>query len=272
MNYALVILAGGQSTRMGSLSRIITKSAVPIFNTTLIKRQIEQAVNAGIENIIISTNKTLYTQIKILVSDFNNVKVISNPLHKKGSMNALLKIMEMNKKIDRVIMSLADIYFIENPFYKIIKLLNSKKTILFAAKPFDNLELSRGGVIFPIKGYVMDIIEKPIPLNIKGYRWTGLAIFNSCIRTELRSFLKLHPGLAEEDFFQALKNKEEIKINLTSDFINVNTPSQMFLASIYQVIEATSGKGFEIKLLQQSAEYFRTEILKKNKALSFDFE
>lgn len=210
----LIILAGGQAKRMGKSLVGVAKCSLPIFNTSLLSRQINQAKDVGYKNIIISTNKTYFLSIKRQFKNFKFVRVVSNPKHKYGSLAALLKIIDDNK-IKRVIMSFADIFFLENPFGVVSKYLYKKETFLFAAKAFNKKELGCGGIIWADSGRrVTKIFKTPIVRNLNGFRWSGLAIFDANIKKNLEIFLKRNHLPVEEDFFSYLmRNGESVKVD-----------------------------------------------------------
>jgi len=260
----LVILAGGQALRMGKCAIGVAKCSLPIYNTSLLLRQIRQATGAGYRRIIVSTNKIFYPNLKKQLEDFKFVHVFSNINHKCGSLAALLRVIEKTKS-HRMIMSLADIFFLKNPFDVVSKYLNKKEIFLFVAKAFDKRELGRGGIVWSnSKKKVIRIFEPAIPQNPSGFRWSGLVIFDTAPKKNLRIFLKKNYLAPEENFFSYLLTSEEsIKIDFVSDFLNVNTPQQLLLASLYQAAEDADADPLLQKTLLSAAINLRKSLLRE---------
>src|SRR3989344_5081767 len=86
----LIILAGGKSTRLGAIGELIPKSLLPIYEISLLEKQIEEAFSAGIERVIISTHPIFESIITKLIKHKNyGVSIISNALHAYSSFAAL---------------------------------------------------------------------------------------------------------------------------------------------------------------------------------------
>jgi len=186
--------------------------------------------------IVVSTNPKDYALVQRTLEQANvKSKVLRNTRHSKGSLAALeFALGEVSS--EHVLMSFADIYFFENPFKSFCGL--SKHT-LGISKAFDKKELSLGGIVFVNKNYVERIIEKPIKNN-KGYRWNGLALFSRSDVTNLSEFLKASPSNPREgDFFEYLRKDKKVNFSFLecSDFINVNRPENLMVASLYRFSE-----------------------------------
>lgn len=267
MKSLLVILTGGQATRMKIHGKCLAKCILPVGNTTLLRRQLYQARQAGIDEIIVSTNKLFYDQVKESVSHLNKIKVVLNPFHKDGSMAALLHIIKSCSAEHKIFMSFGDIYFMDNPFINIKEKTDVNGVFLAISKPFNRLELSRGGIVFVKSGIVSRIVEKPLARNQQGYRWTGIAALDHFGCLELKRYLEVNKNFPEENFFESLRKLISIKVVVTNDFLNVNNLSQLFIATLYQVAESIKNKKLSRDLIILSNS-IRKKLLKDHSILS----
>ena len=252
----LVILAGGESTRFRDVGFITPKFLLPVYNTHLLNRQIEQARYAGVKRIIVSTHPDFFSKIAILSSKI--VDVVSNQHHDKGAFAALANIISGKKLKESIFCSLADIYFIDNPF---VKLGHITETTLFFAKPLYEQELAAGGIGFIDDGIVKKIVKPPIPNNSHGLRWNGLNVINRKSQNILIGYIdKIHEEFPPEDFFSyLLSSGEMIKCQNSVDFVNNNTVNDLFLSGLYNF--ADSLISFEKNRVISIAEIFRKKLL-----------
>lgn len=236
----LIILAGGEGTRMQPVSLITPKPLLSTFDEPLLIRQIRHAKKAGISKVLVSTNPKDFEQIKKTLSYFNlKAHIIKNPKHAQGSLPALSYSLN-TISTSKVLMSFADIYFMSNPFSKF---KNESRYRIGISKAFDPKELSLGGIIFTKGKFVEKIVEKPIVNNIKGHRWNGLVLFKKSDQITLDKFLKSNrPDSPEGDFFEYLRTDKNIIFSTTEglDFININRPENLMTASIYRYSEVSN--------------------------------
>lgn len=256
---ALVILAGGQGNRMGFLSNLAPKPMLHVLDESLLIRQIKQAQAAGLKNIVVTTRKKYYKKIESELKIAKlEVTLIQNPKHKLGSLPALLYILD-KIKIDNIIMSFADIYFIENPFRTFLKNIGSQKMCFMGiSNVFHKKDLSNGGIIFlDNNNNVVKIIEKPSNMNNKGLRWNGLAFFDRRNKLYLKKFLDTNSLESPEgDFFEYVRRLgTELKGILCSDFININEPQDLIVASLYRIGEVSNDSS-KIKIAKRLREKF----------------
>ncbi len=241
-DFTLIILAGGDGTRMRPASLITPKPLLATYDEPLLIRQARQANEAGISKILISTNPKDYTYLKQTLSLYGvKAKVLENEKHKEGSLPALNFAIE-KALTPKILMSFADIYFFNNPFPKFMSI---NKHSLGISKAFDKRELSFGGIVFVEESVIQKIVEMPIKNNTKGYRWNGLAFFDQIDRSVLKEFLKDNRlDSPEEDFFEYLRTKKKIDFSgiECSDFINVNRADSLLVAAIYRLSEVKKDK------------------------------
>ncbi len=259
----MVLLAGGDGSRMKQKSRVIPKPLLPVFDESLLRRHVLHAIDAGIREIVISTKpewKGLFLEHLSVAQLDKKVKVYSNPQHKNGSLPALLYILEHTKS-KMIVMSLADIFSFDNPYTSFVNLQNNY-CFFGMSDHFDKVQLSHGGVIFTKDGMVRAIKEKPDLDNHNGYLWNGVSYFPSKLKTELELYLKKHPmNSPEGDFFEFWRRKGgNIKYKKCSDFINVNKLEDLLIASVYRLAETKSDTS-----VLRIADELRTNLLLKNK-------
>ncbi len=243
-DFTLIILAGGDGTRMRPANLITPKPLLAIYDEPLLIRQIRQANEAGISKILVSTNLRDHTHIKQILSLYDiKAKVLENKKHKEGSLPALNFAIEKTST-PKILMSFADIYFFNNPFPKFISI---NKHSLGISKAFNERELSFGGIVSVKESVIQKIVEMPIKNNTKGYRWNGLALFDHIDRSSLKEFLKDNKSNSPEgNFFEYLRTEKKIDFSgiECSDFINVNDADNLLVAAIYRLSEIEKDKRF----------------------------
>lgn len=258
-NITLIILAGGEGNRMRPLTDLTPKPILHVLDESLLIRQIKQAQATGLKNIVITTQKKYYKNIENELKTAKlKVALIQNPKHKLGSLPALLYV--LNKiGTDKIIMSFSDLYFIENPFLTFLKKISTQKVCLMGVSNiFHKKDLSNGGLIFlDNNSNVVKIIEKPLKINNKGLRWNGLVFFDRRNKLYLKKFLDTNNLESPEgDFFEYMRKLGiGFKGILCSDFININEPQDLIVASLYRIGEANNDSN-KVKIAKQLREYF----------------
>src|SRR5262249_49384058 len=85
---------------------------------------------------------------------------------------------------------------------------------------------------------ICSILETPIEGNAEGVRWSGLAVFNRGVVSDLKEFVARAAASPIGDFFEHYRAEGNgLRAFRVPDFINVNTPDDMFLASMYRATE-----------------------------------
>ena len=261
MIQTLIILAGGKSARFGTIGELIPKSLLPIYETSLLEKQIEEAFAAGIERVIISTHPTFKSKItKLIKHKDRGVIIVSNALHAYSSFAALAYVIREMSISEPIFVSLADIYFLSNPFNNTIA-MNENKTCLFLAEPFHKNELMRGGIAFVENGGITKIVAKPMSVNGQGLRWSGLCSITYEHQKLLFDYTNGRTDeFPPEDFFSYLLDKgEEVLWCRTTDFINNNTSKEILLSSLYNLAEHLTDPGSS--QIREAANIFRKQIL-----------
>lgn len=245
MDVTLLILAGGGSTRFGLLNTILPKSALPVYDECTLARNVRQARAAGFKEIVVSTRASFRKPISDLLEAAEltvpegSVKVLTNRHHRYGALPALLHLLN-NVEAPRVVLCLSDIFFINDPYQHLYDYSHSDDNYLATAEPFDPHELSKGGIVIcDAEQRIQSVLEAPIDGNTKGTRWSGLAVFGRDIKSHLEEFVAGHSGPSPiGDFFEDYRAQgNELRAFKVPDFINVNTPDDVFLASMYRAME-----------------------------------
>ena len=252
----LIILAGGKSTRMGKIGDFVPKSLLPICDTSLLIKQINQAIEAKINNIYISTHPRFEEIIKKCTSYISGVEVFSNNSHDISSYSALASVIDNFQFKESILISLADIYFITNPFV-FVTTIKENSSSLFVSKPYCISELEKGGIVFTEKDMATRIFAPSFPGNKKGFRWSGLVSLNIDDQNLLKSYSKeKKKEFPEEDFFSYLIGiNRNVSVSETSDFINNNSAKEIIISSLYELLSRCSDKGK--KQIQQTIKFLR---------------
>lgn len=245
MKVTLIILAGGKATRMKQIGSITPKSLLNVFDQPLIIRQVIQASEQNINNIIISTRPELQKQFKKVVELYvypNGVKpqVLANKNHNVSSLHALLFVLEKVKE-GMIILSFGDMFFYTNPFKKIsLENRHNCLNLCFSQSDF-NEELKLGGNLKIVSGLrASHITYLPVKDKNTYVRWNGLASLDATtFYKELKIFITKSSEInAEEDFFQYLIDKGIKSRGIScKSFINVNSVDELLSASLIRYSE-----------------------------------
>lgn len=235
----LVVLAGGRSTRFGEIGAMIPKSLLPINDTTLLQRQVSQAHSSGIKEVIVSTRPEFSSTMQKLLSD-ELAEVFANERHEISSFAALAHVIHEKKFKDTIVVSLADIYFVSNPFNG-VKI--QEETCLCLSEPHLEGELSGGGIGFVSGDELEKIIAEPLLNNQRGLRWNGISTLIPVHQKMLLDYVENSDReFPEEDFFAYLLEKgEKVTYEKSVDFINNNSQRDLFLSGLYNLSESFSG-------------------------------
>jgi GTP:adenosylcobinamide-phosphate guanylyltransferase len=255
----LIILSGGLSRRMGSVGQRVPKSILPLHNTCLLSRQVAQAVQAGVARIFISTLPHFKLQIeeaiKTELRDGSQFEVLANPHHRSGIIAGLVGAINASKSREDFLISLADIFYLEDPFRVDF---DASVTTLFGAPAFQESELERGGVVFTKAKVVSGLAAAPILGNKLGLRWSGLSYLAA---EDQKALFKFGNGCAPDEplesfFLYLLSLRRKIHFELISDFINNNSVEQFAVSLLYQLADLHPN----VAAYAKAAEHLRSEL------------
>lgn len=269
----VVILAGGQGARMGRLKQFSAKATLPAYDRPLLVRLFDQALSAGCTEILVTTSPTHFCQIEGLVKNYrdlkpaatyrpvDNIRLIRNPAHSVGSLQALSVALEQ-VTTDLCMMCLGDIYFRGNPFSLLVDSVARGEIFLIVTDATIPEEASVGGLVYSTGLVVEAIVERPQPATGTGTRWSGIALFNKEIQSDLKNFLKVAPSRApEEEFFAFCLNQgRQVRAVFGPDFINVNSPEHLLLAALYTFSEVYETDDEMYHLFANTACQFRRKL------------
>ena len=204
INTEVIIMAGGEGTRLRPLTNILPKPLIPLNNKTVIESIIEHFTNFNINKFIISINYKS-DLIKSFLRSFN--QVISLNLFKKkkplGTAGSLGYIDPAQKKDYIVTNCDTLIDFDCADFFDFHKKNKNDITILVSSKQF---KVPYGVCKINRKGNLIDISEKPSEHYLVN---TGIYIVNNSIL----KFVKKEKYLDFDELIMiAKKNKKKISI------------------------------------------------------------
>lgn len=234
-----VILAAGQGTRMGPLTRNTPKVMLPIANKPLLLHVIESARDAGIREFIIVTG---YGEkiIKEYFKDGSSLDVSIEYVHQKEQMGTADAVDSARGMVgDRFIVLNGDIIASSS---HIKKLTESGSDAIITVRHVDNP--SEYGVLEVQDGHVLRIIEKPLnpPTNLAN---AGIYVFPSAIFDAIgRTPLSVRKEYEITDSLQMLidKGMDVGFLTLSDKWMDIGRPwdlldaNEYFLSSLHPAI------------------------------------
>ncbi|KKP70332.1 hypothetical protein A2X44_01310 [candidate division CPR3 bacterium GWF2_35_18] len=159
-----VILAGGMATRLRPLTWVTNKHLLPIYNKPMIFYPLESLVQAGIKEILITTNPEHVGQFITLLKKIDNFgvkisyEVQDNP---KGGIAQAIGLSKSFADNEKIVVILGDNIFSYNLSKAVVDFDRQKKGAKVVAKRMPT-ECKHYGVIeLDKKGKVISIEEKP---------------------------------------------------------------------------------------------------------------
>jgi molybdopterin-guanine dinucleotide biosynthesis protein A len=266
---SLFILAGGSSSRFGSAGKAFPKFAFVVYDEPIIIRNLRQALAAGFPKVVVSCRPSqVNLLVRIICSSLSgleqeSIEVLPNRSHETGPLPALLTAIESAEQTPLAV-SLGDIYFFENPFLFLRDGTRKPSITLGVSDLYDNRELSLGGIVVCEDEYVTSIKESRAAGIAYGLKWTGISMLCGESKLLLQRFLSLNPDCSPiGDFFEYCRSEGKLVTAVKiSDFINVNTSHDLFVASLYRAMELNNN--FEVfERLHQTAQLMRTQNIKR---------
>ena len=264
------ILCGGAGRRMGSLARGRPKALLPAFDKPLLWRQVEQLGVAGFEQIEVVTTPTLAPQIRDSLDRLDGslttktrLRVRSCESQARGVLWGALAVLEA-ATTEKVLLCLGDIFFLSNPFLSIRSHLEADHDCLSAAPLMNEFEMDIGGLVLQHHGLVQSVVEQPSREILgKPLRWSGVFMVDRrSARTDLEVFLgSAQPDARPGDFLDYRCRQGVVsRVVDCPDFVNVNTPDELLLASLYARIESASDNNESTRALEGAAQAVRHAI------------
>jgi len=263
---------------MGPLAAIQPKTLLPAYDEPLLWRQIEQLRDAGCTPIVVSTTPRFELQIR-QEAEFRSrsigaeswLEVLGCKHQENGLLMGLRSIFE-SESAERVLLCLGDIFFRSNPFVPMRPHLEADYDCISAAPVTIPEERGRGGLILHRGDRVDRVIEEPKGETLDdALRWSGLALVNrQRALVGLESFLAIAPADAPPGDFLDFQCRNGVVSRLVEspDFVNVNSPDDLLLASLYARLEREAGQSSLSKELSRIARSFRHELASRSRRRS----
>ena len=275
------IFCGGESLRLGRLGGAQAKTLLVAREMPLLWRLIDHLTAAGFSRIVAATTPRLEPQIAASVEDYvrtssseTGIEVVSTPEQQRGLIFGMARLLE-TWTAERCLVCLGDMFFLGNPFPSFRRHLEAEYDCLGVAPATIDEERGLGGLIYEQGDEVLSIVERPAG-TIPGtpLRWSGTALFSRGPALEAMEVFAADSGddRPPGDFFDFQRQRgREVRCVWGPDFVNVNSPDQLLLASLYAGLEADSagkdgledGRGSLSKSLSDAAEALRRDIARR---------
>ncbi len=249
----VAIFCGGDNLRFGRLAGIQAKSLLVTHDTPLLWRLIDQVRAAGFSQIVASTTPCMERQIGDSIEHYvrtssadARIQVVASPEQQRGVVFGLRQVLAV-WSTERCLTCLGDIFFLANPFPSLRAHVEAEYDCLGVAPAVFEEELKLGGIVYREENRIRSILERPISVVTgRPLRWSGVALFHR--RQALVDLELFATGLPDDpppgDFFefQRLRGRD-LRCVPGPDFVNVNTPDHLLLASLYARLEADADRG-----------------------------
>ncbi|MEY9748888.1 NDP-sugar pyrophosphorylase family protein [Bradyrhizobium japonicum] len=250
-----LVLAGGAGTRIGGVGQYLPKGLLPVSqNETLLLRLLQQLREAGICNVAISTSPHHQPLLEAFIQNATRVwrdlklnadltvAVYSNEAHRWGPNPALSEAIGFFRRGQPVLLCLADIGFISNPFCRLFESERHEMTLLMG--PYRE---TQGGVAH-LEGldvralyYRWEEAESLDRLDL--CNWTGAALISTTVLEEFVSICRRAKKAPLEEPLNALiRSGVIVRHSGVDEFVNVNTFADLLtfqrrLATVGQALE-----------------------------------
>ncbi len=231
-----LILAGGRGKRLVEITKNRNKSMIKLFEKPLIEHNLNQALEAGVKEVIIVVGYRKEEIIKHIGREYRGVPVrYAWQKKQKGVVNAIEVARDFLGEED-FIMMMADEIVVDAKIKEMLKEFREQELFAICGVAYEQDKCSIGKTYSAMvneEGRVFRLIEKPrSPINnIKG---TGHCIFkNEILNYIARTPVSMKRGEKElVDMIQeAVDDGKKAKIfYLTEGYINVNTEQDLELA------------------------------------------
>ena len=231
-----IVLAGGTSSRVGSVGRILPKCMLPISSSeTIITRLLCQLTSAGLCQIVVSASELHYDLFKAFLGGYAKesknvaagvdatIRLFKNAEHSGGPCNAFANI--LNKfQAKRYLLCLSDIVFIENPFLSREPIKLDGDVILYSR----HHDPRQGGVIISNRGTVSGLSYEPVDQTfeegVKLLNWTGSALIRgSAVDAAANAGVALENRPLEALLSRLVQDRHSVRTIDAGSFFNINS-------------------------------------------------
>lgn len=266
----VAIFCGGDNLRLGRLAGIQAKTLLMTHDTPLLWRLIDQLRSAGFPRIVASTTPQFERQIADSIDHYARsissevqLQVVASEAQQRGVVLGLRQVLE-TWSTERCLVCLGDIFFLKNPFLSFRMHVDADYDCLGVAPAVFDEELSLGGLVYHEEGKIRSIVERPISdVHGRPLRWTGIALSHR--RQALADLEVFTSGLPVDsplgDFFEFQRDRgRDLRCVTVPDFVNVNSPDHLLLASLYAKLEADSVPDLLSSRLAEAAKSLRHDL------------
>ena len=275
------IFCGGEHLRLGRLGGAQAKTLLVTRDIPLLWRLIDHLTAAGFSRIVAATTPRLERQIAGSVDDYlrtgridADIEVVATAEQQRGLIFGLARLLE-TWTAERCLICLGDMFFLGNPFPAFRPHVEANYDCLGVAPAKLEEDRRLGGLVYEEANRVRSIVERPVG-EIVGtpLRWSGTALFAR--RPALEGMEDFAAASGDDrppgDFFEFQRQRgRDMRCVLGPDFVNVNSPDQLLLASLYAGLEDVSagqggrqdGRGFLSSRLSEAAQALRRDIARR---------
>lgn len=269
----VAIFCGGDHVRLGRLAGAQAKALLVAHDTPLLWRLIDQLRAAGFQRVVAATTPRLERPISDALAAYRrdapglDLRVAAIREQERGLLFGLRSLLA-EWSSPRFGMCLADIYFRANPFPTLDPSALRDGVLLGAASPAVPAERSLGGILDVEGDRVRRVIERPTSSSPPAaLRWSGVAFApRAATLAALEEFLVgLTDAPAPGDFFEHLRARGTVVgAAVGPDFVNVNSPDQLLLASLYARLERDPSREPLGEILAEAARALRDDIARRS--------
>jgi dTDP-glucose pyrophosphorylase len=228
-----LILAGGRGRRLTELTKNKNKSMLKIWEKPLIEYNLDQAVEAGVSEIIIVVGYRKEEIIKHIGKEYKGIKVgYVVQKQQRGLVNAIETAKESIGDSDFVLM-LADEVVVNAKLKEMIRKFRDEDLFAVCGVVFEEDKHSIGRTYTAMvneKGRVFRLIEKP-KFSINKIKGTGHCVMKNEIFEYIdKTPISMQRGEKElVDMIQcAVDEGKDVRVYpITDNYVNVNTPEDL---------------------------------------------
>jgi hypothetical protein len=251
MTCTVVILAGGQGSRLKRLGRLISKASMVVYDQPILARHLDHLLEAGFRRIIVTTNPLHYPALSTIVQAYSlilqqegiqdaDIQVLNNPDHAAGPTEGLLTALRA-VATPRCFMVLVDEFIRANSFFGYAVHVGQAGDFGGVGRLEDVRDTRRGGYITMRDDLIVSYEERTGLPNAQGLPSTGNLLFDTQAMIEdcLR-FIAHHPAAPSiGDFLEYRVGTlgRRVRAIPEPDFININTQDFLLLANLYAAME-----------------------------------